>query len=48
MTTNGITFVPAYNETNAIRSTIESLLSQTHNFGVIAINDDRIDNMIIS
>jgi len=48
MTTNVITFVPAHNETNVIRTTIESLLSQTHKVDVVAINDDRIDNMIIS
>ena len=48
MITNIIAFVPAYNETNAIRSTIESLLSQTYNVDVIAINDESIDNMIIS
>ncbi len=47
MITNIIAFVPAYNETNVIRSTIESLLSQTHNVDVV-INDDSIDNMIIS
>jgi glycosyltransferase involved in cell wall biosynthesis len=48
MTTNVIAFVVAYNEANVIRSTIESVLSQAHKVDVVVINDDSIDNMIIS
>jgi len=48
MITNIIAFVPARNETNVIRSTIESLLSQKYKVYVVVINDDSIDNMIVS
>ena len=48
MTTNVIAFVPTHNEAKRIRSTIESLLPQTHKVDVVVINDDSIDNRIIS
>jgi biofilm PGA synthesis N-glycosyltransferase PgaC len=44
MTTNVIAFVPAHNEEKVIRSTIESLLSQTHKVDVVVINDNSTDD----
>ena len=48
MTTNVVAFMPAHNEVKVVRSTIESLMSQTHKVNVFVINDGNIDNIIIS
>jgi len=41
---NIVAFVPAHNEANVIRTTIESLLSQTHKIDIIVINDNSTDD----
>lgn len=41
---NIVTFVPAHNEANVIRTTIESLLSQTYKVNVVVINDNSTDD----
>lgn len=41
---NVVAFVPAHNEENVIRSTIESLLSQTHRVDIIVIDDNSTDD----
>lgn len=39
-----VAFVPAHNEANLIRTTIESLLSQTHKIDIVVINDNSTDD----
>lgn len=41
---NIITFVPAHNEAQVIRTTIESLLSQTHKTDITVISDNSTDD----
>lgn len=41
---NIVTFVPAHNEAHVIRTTIESLLSQTQKIDIIVINDNSTDD----
>jgi cellulose synthase/poly-beta-1,6-N-acetylglucosamine synthase-like glycosyltransferase len=41
---NIVTFVPAHNEANVISTTIESLLSQTHETDIVVINDNSTDD----
>ena len=41
---NVIAFVPAHNEANVIRSTVESILGQTCKVDVVVINDNSTDN----
>jgi poly-beta-1,6-N-acetyl-D-glucosamine synthase len=41
---NIVTFVPAHNEANVIRTTIESLLSQTYKVDIVVINDNSTDD----
>lgn len=41
---NIVTFVPAHNEAHVIRTTIESLLSQTHKIDIVVINDNSADD----
>jgi len=41
---NIVTFVPAHNEANVIRTTIESLLSQTYKVDIVVINDNCTDD----
>ena len=43
---NVIAFVPAKNEVNGIRSTIESLLNQTHKIDVVIISDNSTDDTV--
>jgi poly-beta-1,6-N-acetyl-D-glucosamine synthase len=43
---NVIAFVPAHNEASVIRSTIESLLSQTHKIDVVVISDNSTDDTV--
>jgi poly-beta-1,6-N-acetyl-D-glucosamine synthase len=41
---NIVTFVPAHNEAQVIRTTIESLLSQTHKTDIVIISDNSTDD----
>ncbi len=41
---NIVAFVPAHNEAKVIRTTIESLLSQTHKIDIVVINDNSTDD----
>ena len=41
---NIVAFVPAHNEANVIRTTIESLLSQTQKTDIVVINDNSTDD----
>jgi cellulose synthase/poly-beta-1,6-N-acetylglucosamine synthase-like glycosyltransferase len=41
-------FAPGHNEAKRTRSIIESLLPQMHKVDVVVINEDNIDNRIIS